>query len=190
MGAVAIFGGSFNPPHIGHVLAVAYLLATEDVDEIRIVPCFRHPFAKHLASFEDRFAMCELAMGSLPKTTISRVEAELGGESRTLRTIEHLVATEPEKRFRLVIGADVLNEKDRWHGFEEIGNLAPFLVLGRTGISAEGAPRAVLPEVSSTEIRRALRHGPRRDLEVLVPRAVLSYIGAHELYREEEDDDD
>ena len=88
---VAIFGGSFNPPHVAHVLAVTYVLATEDLDEILVVPCFRHPFAKELAPFEDRFAMCELAMAWLPKVTVSRVEQELGGESRTLRTVEHFV---------------------------------------------------------------------------------------------------
>lgn len=188
MGTVAIFGGSFNPPHIGHVLAISFVLATEEVDEVRVVPCYRHAFGKNLAPFEDRFAMCELALGWLPKTTISRVEEELGGESRSLRTVEHLVRAEPGHRFRFVIGADVLAERERWHGFDAIGERAPFIVLGRTGVSVEGAPRAVLPEVSSTEIREAIRRSSRRDLEVLVPRAVLSYIGAHELYREDEDE--
>lgn len=189
MPVVAFFGGSFNPPHIGHVLAVAYVLATEEVDEVRVVPCFRHPFAKDLVPFEHRFAMCELAMGWLPRVTISRVEEELGGESRTLRTIEHLYATEPDKEFRLVIGADVLAERSRWHGFERLEQLAPFILLGRAGTSSKEAPSPVLPEVSSTAVRDALRSGSRSELEALVPRAVLSYIDAHGLYRNEEEDD-
>lgn len=189
MSAVAFFGGSFNPPHIGHVLAVTYVLATQPLDEVLVVPCFRHPFAKKLATFEHRFAMCELAMGWLPRTTISRVELELGGESRTLRTIEHLRAMDPDRELRLVVGADVLTQRDRWLGFETLQKIAPFIVLGRAGIEVPGAPQAVLPDVSSTTVREALRAQQREELEVLVPRAVLSYIDAHGLYRNEEDGD-
>lgn len=180
---VAFFGGSFNPPHIGHFLAAAYLLATQDVDEVRVVPCFRHPFDKALLPFEHRFRMCELAMGWLPGVVVSPVERELGGESRTLRTILHLMQQEPGSQFRLVIGADVLKERSLWYGFDRLEQIAPPIVLGRAGIKEEGAPAPVLPEVSSSEVREFLREGRRDELENLVPRAVLSYIDAHDLYR-------
>lgn len=186
MAVVAFFGGSFNPPHVGHVLAVTYVLATQAIDEVRIVPCYRHPFGKELLSFEHRFAMCELAMGWLPRVNVSRVEQELGGESRTLRTIQHLYATEPGNRFRLVVGADVLLEGSRWHGFDEIRKLAQPIVLGRAGIEAPGSPPPLLPDVSSTKVRDALATRARDELEAIVPRAVLSYIEAHGLYQEEE----
>lgn len=188
MSVVAFFGGSFNPPHVGHVLAIAYLLATQPIDEVLVVPCYEHPFGKKLAPFEHRFAMCELAMGWLPRTRVSPVERDLGGESRTLRTIEHLYATFPGQKLRLVVGADVLTERDRWLGFDELQKIAPFIVLGRAGISVPGAPPAVLPEVSSTAVREALKERDAEKLEVLVPRAVLSYIDAHGLYRKEDDD--
>ena len=51
---VAVYGGSFNPPHMGHVLAVAYTLAAQPVDEVLMVPCFQHPFSKELAPFEEQ----------------------------------------------------------------------------------------------------------------------------------------
>jgi nicotinate-nucleotide adenylyltransferase len=181
---VYLFGGSFNPPHVAHVLAVSYLLATQDVDSILVVPCFLHPFAKELAPFEDRMAMCERAMGWLPKTTISRVEEELGGESRTLRTVEHLHAQHPDWRLRLVVGSDILLEGRRWHGFDRVVQLAPLLVLGRVGAAAPQSPAPILPEVSSTAIREAIRGGRRDEVESLVPRAVLSYIDDHRIYRE------
>src|SRR5450432_1633002 len=73
---VFIFGGSFNPPHIAHVLAVTYVLSTAEPDLVLVVPCYRHPFAKDLCPFEHRLAMCERAMGWLPRTTVSRVEEE------------------------------------------------------------------------------------------------------------------
>jgi nicotinate-nucleotide adenylyltransferase len=180
---VFFFGGSFDPPHVAHVLAIAYLLATEDVDQVLVVPCYRHPLAKELSPFEHRHAMCERAMSWLPRTVVSRVEEELGGESRTLRTIEHLSARHPDWRMRLVVGADILLEGRRWQAFERIAELAPLVVLGRAGITAVGAPPPILPDVSSTRIRDSIRAGRMAEVDSLVPRAVLSYIDAHRLYR-------
>jgi nicotinate-nucleotide adenylyltransferase len=179
---VCLFGGSFNPPHVAHVLAVAYVLSTEGVDQVLVIPCYRHPFNKELAPFEHRFAMCERAMSVLPRTTVSRVEQHLGGESRTLRTVEHLAAEHPDWRLRLLVGADILQEGRRWHAFERVTELAPPLVLGRAGVSSDGAPRPLLPEVSSSAIRAALAAGRRAELHALVPRDVLTYIEQHGLY--------
>lgn len=181
---VYFFGGSFNPPHIAHVLSVAYVLSATDADEVLVVPCYLHPFGKELAPFEDRLAMCELAMGWLPRTSVSAVERELGGESWTIRTVEHLKRTHPEWRLHLVMGADILGEGRRWQGFDRLVELAPPLVLGRAGITHEGAPHPLLPQVSSSEIREALRTGRVEDIAPLVPREVLRYIAEHGLYRE------
>jgi nicotinate-nucleotide adenylyltransferase len=180
---VFIFGGSFDPPHIAHVLAVTYVIATYDADEVLVVPCYRHPLGKELTPFEDRIAMCERAMAWLPRTVVSRVEEQLGGESRTLRTLEHLRQENPDWRMRLVVGADILNEGKRWHAFDRIVELAPLLVLGRVGVETKGAPPPVLPEVSSTAIREAIRSGRMASLVPLVPPPVLSYIETHRLYR-------
>jgi nicotinate-nucleotide adenylyltransferase len=165
------------------VLAVAYVLATTDVDEIVVVPCFRHPFAKDLAPFEHRFAMCERAMGWLPRTRVSRVEEELGSESFTLRTILHLRERNPGASFRLVVGADVLLEAPRWKEFDKVKEIAPLIVLGRSGVAMQGAMPAILPDVSSTAIRNAIREGRRKDVSHLVPRDVLVYMDEQGLYR-------
>jgi nicotinate-nucleotide adenylyltransferase len=180
---VFLFGGSFNPPHIAHVLAVTYVLATEDVDKVAVVPCYQHPFAKELAPFEARFAMCERAMGWLPRTAVLRVEEELGGESRTLRTVEHLTKVHPDWRMRLVLGADVLLDGPRWQGFDRVAELAPPVILGRMGIATPKAPRAILPEVSSSAIRDAIRAGRMQDIAALLPRDVRTYIETQGLYR-------
>lgn len=180
---VAIYGGSFNPPHVGHVLAVTYTLVAQPVDEVLVVPCYVHPFAKELASFDERFAMCELAMGWLPGVSVSRVEAELGGESRTLRTLEHLQAQHPDWSMRLLVGADILNDASKWHGFDRVTALAPLLVLGRAGVAAAGAPQPLLPEVSSTQIRAMFAAGERDRLSELVPRVVIEHAVRRGLYR-------
>ena len=182
MTRVAIFGGSFNPPHVAHVLACALLLSVEEVDRVLVVPAFQHPFAKSLAPFEDRARMCELAMAWMPRVEVSRVEEQLGGESRTLRTLESLASAHPDWRMRLVIGADILTEAPRWFGFDAIEKLAPPIVLGRAGVPAPGAPAALLPEVSSTQVRDAIARGAWADVEKLVPGAVLAHVRTRGLY--------
>ena len=182
---VGVFGGSFNPPHLAHVLALAVVLARYEVDRILVVPTYRHPFAKSLAPYADRVAMCELAMGWLPKVEVSRVEEELGGESRTLRTLEHLKSAFPDKPLRFIMGSDLVVESSKWYGFDRITALAPPVVLGRAGVDLPGAPASVLPAISSTEIRALLASGPDGDtarLLDLVPRKVVAYALARGLY--------
>lgn len=182
MTSIAVFGGSFNPPHLAHLLAVTVVLARYDLERVLVVPTYRHPFAKALASFDDRVAMCRLAMEWVPKVEISRVEEELGGESRTLRTLEHLSAQYPGKQLRFVMGADLVVESSKWYGFDRIKELAPPIVLGRVGVDYEGAPKAVLPDVSSTEIRALAAAKKWSEMETIVPRSVVAYIRERNLY--------
>ncbi len=107
----------------------------------------------------------------------------MGGESRTLRTLEHLAQEHPEWALRLVIGADILTEAPRWFGFDAIGKIAPPIVLARAGFEATGAGPALLPEVSSTQVRAAVARGDWTVAEKLVPRGVASYMREAELYR-------
>ena len=179
---VAIFGGSFNPPHVAHVMACELVVARRDVDRLLVVPTFRHPFAKELAPYDDRVRMCELATAGIDGVEVSRVEEELGGESRTLRTLEHLADEHPGWRLRLVVGADILGEAHKWFGFEAIRAIAPLIVLGRAGVDAPDAAPAVLPRVSSTAVRAAVKGGDWRAVGDAVPAAVVAYIRERGLY--------
>ncbi|HLK90068.1 MAG TPA: nicotinate (nicotinamide) nucleotide adenylyltransferase [Polyangia bacterium] len=189
---VAVFGGSFNPPHLAHQMAALYVLETAPVDELWMVPTFQHPFGKALAPFADRLAMCERAAAALGRRVkVSAVERELGGASRTLETIRRLRQDFPGHAFSLVIGADLVAEVPTWYAAEELQRTVPFIVVGRSGFdvpgqaSPEAEARLALPRVSSSEVREALRTG--RPVEGLVPRAVLDYISAHNLYKSAED---
>lgn len=179
---IAVFGGSFNPPHLAHVLAVTVVLSRFEIERLLVVPAYQHPFAKSLAPYDDRVKMCELAMGWIPRVEVSRVEEELGGESRTLRTIEHLHARNPGRSFRLVMGADIVVESAKWYAFDRIAELAPPIVLGRVGVTYEGAPPPILPNISSTEVRAKIAGGRYEDVEHFVPRTVLDYVKKHSLY--------
>lgn len=180
---VAIFGGSFNPPHVAHVLAAVYVLSTEPIDEVLVVPVYKHPFSKELASFEDRLEMCRLSFSWIPRVSISAVERDLDGESLTLRTLEHLAAIHPDWSMRLLLGADVLNDLPKWHRFDRISEIAPPIIVGRAGVMTPGAPEPILPRVSSTDVRDALARGDMGRLEKLVPRDVLALIEERGLYR-------
>jgi nicotinate-nucleotide adenylyltransferase len=179
---VALFGGSFNPPHVSHLLAATWALSAVPVDRVLVVPVFKHPFAKELAPFDDRLQMCRLALGWVPGVEISDVERRLGGESLTLRTVEHLAEAQPTWRLRLLIGADVLADLPKWHRFDRIRELAPPIVLGRAGVDDARAPAAFLPQVSSTEVRAALGKGDVEAVRGRVPAAVIDYAVRLGLY--------
>ena len=180
---VGIFGGSFDPPHAAHVMFAAYALSIGDFDRLLVIPTFAHPLDKELRTgFAHRYRMCELAFGDLRRLEVSRIEEELGDTSYTLDTIEALRARMPDAALRLVIGADILGEIDRWHRFDRIAELAPPMVIGRSGYDTHGweVMPVTLPAVSSTEIRRRLAAG--EDVTGLVPRAVEAYARANGLY--------
>jgi len=137
---VALFGGSFDPPHIGHQLACLYVLETFPIDELWLVPVFRHAFDKRLTSYRHRLAMCELLAQSLsPRVRISQVEEELGGPSYTLHMVRRLREKHPGVEFSLVIGSDLLKERERWYGWRELSSMLPFLVLQRGGAESATA---------------------------------------------------
>jgi nicotinate-nucleotide adenylyltransferase len=182
---LGVYGGSFNPPHVAHVLLAAYALATGRFDRVLVVPVFAHAFDKGLASFEHRVRMCELAFAPLSGTEISRIESELPTPSRTLFTLQALTERYPRAELRLLVGADVLPEAHKWYAFDAVVRLAPLFVVGREGLAAPGPSGFALPPVSSTRIRELLAAaGPSVEAELgeLVPATVLDYVREHELY--------
>lgn len=181
--ALFVYGGSFNPPHLAHVLALCTVRAqAPDYEGALVVPTFQHPFAKSLAPFADRVAMIAAAVGWIPGVEVSRIEEELGGESRTLRTLEALSLRYPGTQLRLLVGADILLETHKWHAFDAIERLAPLFVLGRVGIEHERAPLAHLPDISSTTVRSAVARGAWDEVATQVPAAVLDYLRTHRVY--------
>jgi nicotinate-nucleotide adenylyltransferase len=181
--SIALLGGSFNPPHVAHLMAAYWTLATQGVSEVWLLPSYVHPFGKDLAPFEDRVAMCELAARALRGVGVCRAEEELRDDplvGKTARTLEHLHAKHPTHDFALVVGADVLPETDKWYRWDRVRELARIVVVGREGFPpVPGAPS--LPAVSSTDIRARIARG--EDVSGLVPRKVREYAEAKGLYR-------
>lgn len=179
--AVALLGGSFNPPHVGHLLLAQYVHATVEVDEVWLVPSANHPLGKPLAPFALRRELCEaLTLETAGWLKVSDVEARLGGEGRTVDTLEHLTRAHPDTDFTLVVGSDILPELPLWKNVPRIRELARMLIFHRAGHPAPEAVGPPLVEISSTRIREELRAGS--DVRDRVPRAVLALLLDSGLY--------
>jgi len=189
MTRVALFGGSFNPPHVAHQLVALYVLETQPVDELWFVPTYAHPFGKQLAPYEHRMAMCELACAPLgPRARASRAEAELAERpgfvtSHTLDLVEYLAAQGHE--LRLVVGSDILSEATKWYRWDELVVRAPLIVIGRGGHALPPgsiATQITMPEISATRVRELVGNSAS-EVSGLVPKDVLRYIAEHHLYQ-------
>lgn len=192
---VALFGGSFNPPHVCHTLATLWVLQTQPIDEVWWLPTFQHAFDKTLVDFDERVEMCRLALRDINRVRIDDIERRLGGENRTVDTVRALRKDHPSTEFWLVIGADILGEVDRWKDWEGLTSMVNLVVIGRQGydrndVDAYGDDRRIvsgsggleLPDVSSTLIRESLAACDYDAVRPWIPDAVLDHIDSRELY--------
>jgi nicotinate-nucleotide adenylyltransferase len=185
---VGFLGGSFDPPHMGHVLLAAVGLVGLGLDEVWFVPCRHHPFDKPLSSFEDRTRMCVLATAALgDRVRVDPIEGELGPESEpsyTVDTLEAIHTRHPGVKLRLLLGSDIVQETGQWRNFDRIRRLAEPLVVPRMGYgeTAQTEGPETLPALSSSTVRERVAQG--LPLDGWVPRAVEQYIRRRGLYRD------
>ncbi len=183
MTTIALYGGSFDPPHVAHVLAVAYVLSAADVEAVWVLPVGHHVLGKQVASLSRRMHLCRLAFALFgARVQVRDDDALPEATGYTVDLLERLRTQHPDTTFRLVIGSDVLAQRDRWRAFERVCELAPPLVLGRAGFPidpafARFAAPVQLPDVSSTQLRADLQAG--RDVRGRVPVAVADWLRDH-----------
>ena len=175
---IALFGGSFDPPHVAHQMVCLYTLSAAAVSEVWVVPCLQHPLDKTLTEFKHRYRMCRLAVRDLKRVKVTDVESKIGPPSRTLKTLSHLTRQHPDHTFVLTVGADILHERHRWYGWDKIVALSELFIVGRSGFRDDAPVK--LPRLSSSKIRRSLARG--EPVKGLVPEPVLDYIEKHGLY--------
>ncbi len=181
---VGVFGGAFDPPHLGHVLLPAYLRARGLVDRVIVAPCADHPLGKELHPFADRLMWTRTAMaaagGAVEVTDLEQRLADAeGGPSFTLRLLRAIADATPGATVRLVIGSDIVarGETARWHRWDEIERSFAPIVVPRVGFAA--AQTCSLPDVSSTAVRQWLASTtPQAEaaLRHAVPAAVLAML--------------
>ncbi len=195
MARIALFGGSFNPPHVAHQMVALWALETQPVDEVWFVPVYKHAFNKELEPFEHRVEMTRLAAARFGEAA-RVVDAEKDNASGRTYDLLQTLTKDGSRSFRLLVGTDILAESHKWHRWDDVIAMAPLMVIARAGHLAPGQETSfAAPSISSTQIRELLareqdpaateaeRATARDEVSSLLPAAVLRYIGAHGLYR-------
>lgn len=193
---VGIYGGTFNPVHLGHIHLLRAVMETGWLDELLVMPDRTPPHkeAPGLIDGEKRAEMLSLALEGMKGVRLSRLELESEGKSYTYLTLRRMKELFPNDRFSLIMGADMLLSFDKWRRWEEILENASLIAAARDEGEYErllekaaqlGKTRVLkitpLP-ISSTDVRLAVKQG--RSLSGLVPEAVEAYIRQNRLYQE------
>jgi len=188
---VALFGGTFNPPHLGHVHVVQQL--AKRFDEVWVVVAADpNKTEKPYVPPEHRLRMAELAFSGLKNVKIVDVELRRSGVSYTIDTVRELKAAYPKHEFWWVIGSDLVKDFPRWKQADVLAKTVPFLVVFRPGfpLDAAGLKRFLQVDVledkgvdaSSTQLRAWLHAFRKKDAKKRVPSAVYDYLEENRLY--------
>lgn len=190
---VGVFGGTFDPPHLGHLVAASEAAFECRLDEVVFVPA-GDPWQKHhlnVTKAPARLAMTMLAIGDDPLFRISTCDIDRDGPTYAVDTVSDVGAEyEGEVDLHFIIGADSLENLHTWHRVEELCKSVKFIALNRPGHSRSEVDTSFGVEVefidmpavdlSSTECRQRVRDG--QPLRYLVPDPVAAYIAEHGLY--------
>lgn len=187
---LGIFGGTFDPPHVGHLLAAVDAVERLTLDRLVLVPAAVQPLkaAKATAPAQHRLAMTRLLVEGDARFEVDALEIERAGLSFSVDTLGVFASRYPSADRFFLVGTDVLRTFDKWREPEQVLALATLAVMTRD----DGSPPAALPkgavvvpsrrvDLSSTEIRTRVAAG--RSLRGFVPDPVAAYIAAHGLYR-------
>jgi nicotinate-nucleotide adenylyltransferase len=190
---IGVFGGTFDPPHIGHLLLAADARDALELDRLVFVPAGTQPFKAHappVASGQDRLEMVRLAVADDANYAVDDAEISRAGLSYTVETLEHLSERYKAAKLFLLLGEDALSGFPKWRSPQRIRELASLAVMTRAGAAGEAtkevgegvvtvSTRRI--DVSSTEIRDRLRQG--KTIKGFVPEGVERFIDARGLYR-------
>lgn len=191
---LGIFGGSFDPPHIGHLLTAGDAAERLRFDRVVFIPAAVQPLkaGRAYASAEHRLEMTRLMVAGDERFEVSDVEVQRPGLSFTVDTLTHFAAIEPGADRYLLLGADAFALFRQWREPERVMQLARIAILERAGDSSPALPESVdvsrverlrtrRIDISSTEIRERVRLG--KSIRGFVTENVAEYVGRHRLYR-------
>jgi nicotinate-nucleotide adenylyltransferase len=191
---IAILGGAFNPPHLGHQLIAKQILDFTDTQEVWLTPCYKHTFQKHLAPTLDRITMTQMLTYPKIKYCSEEIDNQLSGE--TIELMSLITKKYPQHDFSFIIGSDNLATFKKWGQWERLIVAYKFLIFPRTDLEIRLAqygldkagylftlvehPLLITSNISSTKIRERLKQG--LDIDSLVLPKVQEYIAEHKLY--------
>jgi nicotinate-nucleotide adenylyltransferase len=194
---VGILGGTFNPPHLGHLIAAQEAYRELDLDQVMLIPAGIPPHkpVDDEPGPEHRLELCRLAVGDDERFAVSDLELRRNGPSFTVDTLKLLRSQSPSDDLYLILGGDIAAGLPKWHEPEQVLELATVAIAKRRGTAKaavddalaqlKGGERArffQMPriEISSTMVRRRVRAG--QPIRYFVPDGVMHYIERHGLY--------
>ncbi|KKN37543.1 hypothetical protein LCGC14_0762260 [marine sediment metagenome] len=183
---LAIFGGSMDPPHIGHQISCMWLRTALNAQFVHVVPTFEHCFGKKLSDFKHRVEMvkrmCEPFRGMV---CVSEAEEDLPKPNITYNLLQYYKGY--SDKIAVVIGSDLIPDLHKWAKWEEVADESRVIAIGRFGFKDMTSPLSIyqypieLSAVSSSDIRKRIAEG--QDITGLVPKSVKDYIEEHGLYK-------
>jgi nicotinate-nucleotide adenylyltransferase len=190
---LGIFGGTFDPPHVGHLVTAVNVRHEMGLDKVLLVvngQPWQKVGTRPISPAEDRYAMVAAAVGTVDGLEASRIEVDRAGMSYTADTLASLLEEDADRELFVLLGTDAALGLPTWERAEEVRKLATIVVVERPGSDAAGPPpgwswrRVVVPrlEVSSTDLRARVADG--RPLDYLLTADVIAAIRARGLYRE------
>ena len=193
---IGLMGGTFDPLHVGHLVAASEVLHSLSLDGVVFVPAGRPWQKSEFSAPEDRFLMTTLGAAEHRAFSVSRIELDRRGPTFTAETLEEMLAFYGEgTSLFFIAGTDAVSQLETWHRFEDLRDLTQIAVVSRPGFDPLSIRRSpAWPElhpveipgvdVSSTEIRARVAGG--RPIDFLVPTQVMRYIRAQGLYSRSE----
>lgn len=186
MEQIGILGGTFDPPHIGHLIIAEIVKDSLGLNEVWFIPTNEPPHKETAnSSTTDRVNMLNLAIENNESFFINTIEVDRAGKSYSIDTITELKTKHPDKQFYFIIGADMVDYLPKWYEIERLLNLVTFVGVKRQGyeLSSKYKIRTVdipLIEIASSEVRRRISNN--QTVKYFLPEKVRSYIEERNLY--------
>lgn len=183
---IGILGGTFNPPHMGHLVIAEQVRETLQLEEIWFTPSSKPPHKQEASiSGEDRAIMLRKAIQGNPAFKMNTVELDRLGKSYSFDTMKLLVSNNPNCTFYFIIGADMVEYLPHWKSIEKLVNLVTFVGVKRTGYQLESDYSILeveipLLEISSSNLRERMVNNV--SVKYLIPESVETYIKEKRLY--------
>jgi nicotinate-nucleotide adenylyltransferase len=181
MAKIAIYGGTFDPIHIGHLHVISEIISRGLADKILLIPAGQPQLrdTQPIASASDRRAMCQVALRDLPaqvsgKVEVNPIEILRQGPSFTIDTVEAVAQSYPEDQIALIVGTDAFTKIDQWHRASELQDMVEFIVIDRPEFPGKSNLDIGALNISATQVRAG-------DLASVSPH-VATYIKEHHLY--------
>jgi nicotinate-nucleotide adenylyltransferase len=186
---ITLFGGSFNPPHIGHRMVMSQAFELAPIDEIWLLPSFKSTAAKNIDLIDPyhRLEMTKSLLNGRIKLETCEIDQKMSGE--TIEPVTYLIKKCPQHQFSFLMGSDQLKNFDQWDEWEKLLELIPFYIYPRVGFEMTPLeknmialihPLQIITNISSTMVRDRIKAG--LTVKHLVPKRVAEYIEATSLY--------